>query len=229
MKKKKISFLGTNYMQRTKWISKLRHSGFLIDCYGHGWKSKKVTDGNYNHIINNSYLSLNFSESRNNILQTKARVFEIAGSGSLCLTQISPDIKNFFKNFKEIILFTNMEDLKKKINFILKNPRLRNKIALNGYNKCRLNFTYEKNISLILKKIRKFKTKKIGPNYQCETSDNLINNLNIFFIKAIIKLLLNIRIPKNFLRRFLFEIEWRLRGSKTYSKNGWTINCFPIL
>jgi hypothetical protein len=227
--KKKISFIGTNYMKRNKWISKLNENGVAVDCYGYGWKSRKVTEKNYNRIVNNSYISLNFSESRNNILQTKARIFEITGSGSLCLTQKSTDVQKYFKNNKEIICFDTIEDLLKKIKFIYKNLNLRNKIAMNGFNKCKNYFTYERNISIIIDKLKKIRPKKIKMNKQNSKLYLLINFSLIFLLKSLIKIFLSLGASKKFLKRLLFEIEWRLHGNKTYSKNGWTVNCFPIL
>ena len=46
-------------------------------------------------IFRNSKMSLNFSKSRGNEKQIKARVFEITGSGGFCVSEEAPNISKF--------------------------------------------------------------------------------------------------------------------------------------
>ena len=114
--------------------------------------------------------------------------------------------------------------MKKKISYILKNPEIRDKIAYEGYKKCKKNYLYSKIINQIFDKIdhKKPRIKNIEIKYQ--------NYLSIFYIVFILIKLLSyfftlIPIVKNsqrIFRRISFELEWRIRSELVYSKKGWS-------
>lgn len=219
-----VTFIGSSYMGRDKIVKKLLNDGFKINCFGFGWKNKPVKSHKFSKILNNSKICINFSRSRKNVFQTKARIFEITGSGSLCITEKSKDTKNFFQNKKELIIFSNYDELKKKISYILKNPEIRDKIAHEGYKKCKKNYLYSKIINQIFDKIdhKKRRIKNIEIKYQ--------NYLSIFYIVFVLIKILSyfftlIPIVKNsqrIFRRISFELEWRIRSELVYSKKGWS-------
>jgi len=219
-----VTFIGSSYMGRDKIVKKLLNDGFKINCFGFGWKNKPVKSHKFSKILNNSKICINFSRSRKNVFQTKARIFEITGSGSLCITEKSKDTKNFFQNKKELIIFSNYDELKKKISYILKNPEIRDKIAHEGYKKCKKNYLYSKIINQIFDKIdhKKRRIKNIEIKYQ--------NYLSIFYIVFVLIKILSyfftlIPIAKNsqrIFRRISFELEWRIRSELVYSKKGWS-------
>lgn len=63
------------------------------------------------------------------------RLFEATGSGCLLMTDNKKDLDKLFVFEQEILIFENIEDLKKKIDFYLKNKTLLSKIAINGRKK----------------------------------------------------------------------------------------------
>jgi spore maturation protein CgeB len=219
-----IAFIGSSYMGRHKIIKKINNSGYKVTCFGFGWYNKPVKSSNFSKILNNSKISLNFSKSRKGVLQTKARIFETTGSGSLCISEKSNDLKNFFNLKTEISVFNDHEDLIKKISFFLRNPKTRDRVALNGYKKCKNNYRYSMIISNIFSKIR---IKKIKKNIETIKYENYYLFLFIFFL--IIKIISIFFIPfmrcglaQKIFRRISFEIEWRIRSELVYSKKGLT-------
>jgi spore maturation protein CgeB len=76
---------------------------------------------------------INFSKnSNNNIPQMKARIFEIPACGGLLITEYNKSLENVYVIDKEIITFSNTDELVMKTKYLLKNPELMNKIALKG-------------------------------------------------------------------------------------------------
>ena len=226
--KYEVTFIGNNYFDREKYINFLKDKGIKIKCFGNGWQnSSSVTEKKLLDIIKNSKISLNFSRSRGKEKQTKARVFEITGVGGFCLTENSKDLRSFFKS-DEVVSFSNELELYNKIRFFLKNENLRNKIAKKSNYKTRNKFKNSIVINRILKIISKTKGKKYFNTINYERKKNSIFIFKILKSIAIIilKLFLNQKKSIKVIRRIFFEIEWRLRGSLTYTKNGICSNIF---
>ena len=64
-----------------------------------------------------------------NLLQVKGRVFEMGMSGTMMLSQRSPDIENFYDPGKEFIAYESIEDCAEKAKFYLRNESERSRIA----------------------------------------------------------------------------------------------------
>ena len=62
-------------------------------------------------------------------LQVKGRVFEMGMSGTMMLTQRSPDIENFYEPGMEFIAYDSVEDCAEKAKFYLRNETERARIA----------------------------------------------------------------------------------------------------
>src|SRR6201999_3986499 len=72
-----------------------------------------------------------------NRLQVKGRVFEMGMSGTMMLSQRSPDIENFYEPGKEFIAYDSIEDCADKARFYLKNEAERSRIAEAYYRRTR--------------------------------------------------------------------------------------------
>ena len=226
--KYEVTFIGNNYFGREKYINFLKEKGIKLKCYGNGWKnSNSVTEKKLLEIIKNSKISLNFSRSRGKEKQTKARVFEITGAGGFCLTENSRDLRSFFKS-DEVVSFNNELELLNKIRFFLKNENLRNMIAKKANYKTRKKFKNSTVINRILKIISRTKGKKYFNTINNERKKNSIFIFKILksMTTFILKLFLNEKKSLKVIRRIFFEIEWRVRGSLTYTKNGICSNIF---
>lgn len=217
-----VLFIGSSYFGRDRNIEYLKKKKIKVDCYGYGWPKKPLNYLDVKKKINNSKIALNFSKSRKGVLQTKARVFENTGCGSMCISEKSKDLRKYFKS-NEVVDFVSIVDLEKKIKFYLRNPEKRDAVAIKGFEKCKKKYSY----SAIIKKIF-FNRKLVIKKSNLDIINKLINNKVSFlnqFISFLFKLLLNLtisifkkQIPKKIIRRIFFELEWRTSGFRTYSK-----------
>jgi len=225
-----ILFVGKSYFDRKKIITNLKKDKFNVTCYGSDWGTRSLDNKEVFKKIRQSKISLNFSKSRGGIKQTKARVFEIMGSGGFCLTEKSPEIYNFFKK-SDLETFSSYQDLKKKLKKYLNNEMLRQKVANEGNKKVK-KFFYSTIIKKILNQLQY--TRHQGDTFksQLDKKESLIlylifwtyKNLGLLILKTIFTEKKTIKI----LRRILFEVEWRLRGELVYSKYGWCSKFFDV-
>ena len=93
-------------------------------------------------VINNLLLS--------EIEGVNVRTFEAAGIGAFQLVDWRLGLEDLFLPGKEIETFKDMNELKEKIDFYLKNETLRNDIADNGKKRAYKDHTYEKRLSLLI-------------------------------------------------------------------------------
>ena len=87
---------------------------------------------NYFHYLTKSKMSLNISRGSYQDLYSSDRISSLIGNGLLVFTNSKTKMSKFL-NKKEIIYYSNKQDLVKKILFYAKNDKLRSKIAKNGY------------------------------------------------------------------------------------------------
>jgi len=229
-----VCFIGNAYLGRKKIIKGLQDSGINIQCFGKGW-GELIDDKELPKIMNSSKININFSRSRGNQLQTKARIFEITGAGGFCISEKSNEVKDFFRENHEIVIFNNLTELRNKIKYYLKHEIKRERICNNGYLRCSKEYYYKKIILDILELISNKKSKKLTINSPFKNLDLSTRSSSIVlrFYKYISILILKMFFSKDkavkFSRRLLFEIEWRVRGEKTYSSKGWCSNLFNYL
>jgi len=101
-------------------------------------------------IYNATKIALNF-HPKDMKFGGNMRTFEICGCGAFQL--IDEVDQEWFKIGKEIVKYTNVNDLKKKINYFLKNGNEREKIAEAGRLRAIKDHTYEKHFKKFLSKI----------------------------------------------------------------------------
>lgn len=85
--------------------------------------------------------------------QIKGRNFEIPGCKGFLLTSDADNLRDYYQDGKEIVIYKDFEDLIEKIRYYLKNDRERKKIAEAGYQKTLKEHTYEKRFNEIFKTI----------------------------------------------------------------------------
>lgn len=166
-----IVFLGTyaKNEKRVEYMELLCQEGYDIKIYGNSWnklpmnsclrRKNKIITGDtpceaMSKIINSSKIVLAFM--RESMGETIAlRTSEIALCRGFMLHQRTEEAEKFFVPDKEAVLFDSYEEMKEKIDFYLKHPELRNKIAQAGYEKIlnggSLNFDMVKKLVSILK------------------------------------------------------------------------------
>ena len=231
--KYEVTFVGKSYFDRANLINYLKTKNVNVQCFGYGWGTRILKDSEISKIFRLSKISLNFSSTRGLNKQTKARVFEVTGSGGFLLTEKSDNLLNFF-NLSQISIFNNKEELFTNIKKILNNIKMRDEMVKSSFYKSKI-YTYS---SIINKIIKQIKAKKIKPNNKFL---NFKNQKDLSFIEksflkiykllsfTAFKLIFDKKKSLKLSRRILFEIEWRIRKEKTYSKTGWCFNIFGIV
>ncbi|NLL75900.1 MAG: glycosyltransferase [Clostridiales bacterium] len=79
------------------------------------------------------------------------RIMEIMGSGGFVISNYQEDILQHFVPGEDIVLYSDYEDLKKKVDYYLTHEEERKQIARNGYEKVKMYHTYDKRIDEILR------------------------------------------------------------------------------
>jgi len=234
-----VSFAGTAYGNRSRWVSNLADHGIKIECFGHGWKNGPVPSEQITRIMRESVISLNFGDSGvvmrglvpGRSRQIKARIFEVPGAGGFLMTENANDLDRFYEIGKEIVVYEGLSDLVEKITYFLGHPEERDKIAMAGHVRTRNEHTYESRFRELLEIASRIKS--LRGTRQCAIDFNKFDVIlqkhgTGLFLKLVKSVLLipclviwgRKRGPRA-ARRFLFEMSWRIVGRKTYSVSGW--------
>ena len=105
----------------------------------------------------NSKINLNVLRTQNKGSHNM-RTFDIPACGGFMLHEYSDEVVDFFEPGKEMDTFKSAEECLDKIQYYLKNESVREKIALNGYNKViNSDFNYLSNIHSIESNIQSIK------------------------------------------------------------------------
>ncbi len=94
--------------------------------------------------------TINFNSRKIEAVSVNPRTFEISGCATLQLSDIRPDLENLYSPRKEIGTFCSPEELIEKIDYYLRNEEERQKVALRGFMRTRLDHTYHKRLSDML-------------------------------------------------------------------------------
>ena len=170
-----VSFIGQAHGNRKRLIEEIRNRDIDIKAWGWKFPSGHINTNHMVRICNQTKINLNFTPISFNfpiyikflpwvlqpgtqILETgikglNARIFEITAAGGFLLTGSAPDIDNYFKIGKEIVVYENFNDLIERIKFYLDHDQTREKIANAGYIRTLRDHTYEKRYIDIFRKI----------------------------------------------------------------------------
>lgn len=147
-----IVFVGVWNEQRQKVIESI--SDFPVSIYGPKWKAKNVFNPSIRRMIkkktiwgedlvklyNNSKIGLNITSwNEKKLSGLNMRVFDIPACGTFLLTDYSEELEEFFQIGHDIEVYRDLEELRDKLKFYLKNDTARARVAANGYDKvCQL-------------------------------------------------------------------------------------------
>lgn len=81
------------------------------------------------------------------------RVLDILACGGFCLANYQPEIAEYFEDGKELVMYTDMEDLVRKADWYLKHDEERTAIARAGYEKVREQFSMKDRLACILETV----------------------------------------------------------------------------
>lgn len=172
-----ICFIGTAYWNRVAlidrmasylskknvlilgwWWDRLQNYSLLSTKIRLGeWMSAEETANYYNGakiVINLHRSTDDDSINRNGLklpaLSVNPRTFEIAGCGTLQLSDERQDMSNYFTPGVEISTYTSSEDLISKLDYYLNNEEARREIALKGLQRTLQHHTYRKRLIQML-------------------------------------------------------------------------------
>ncbi len=134
--KDKINFIGSYDKKRLNFLKSLKN----IDLYiaGDNWKkriknhNKSIFGSKLSSVITSSSASLNLLRDQN-LTSHNMRTFEVPAMKGLLLTKRSREQNIFFPENKASLMFSNLNELKKKISFIRNNPKKVYEIRNRGY------------------------------------------------------------------------------------------------
>ncbi len=237
--KYQVTFIGTSYGNRPKLVAQLKDAGIDVECFGYGWKNGPVQADEIPKIIRESVISLNFGDSgfqwsgyrlvRSR--QIKARIFEVTGSGGFLITENAKNLDQFFGS-NEIETFEGLNDLAIKIKKYLRDTKLRDSMAVGGYQRTAEHHVYEMRFEQLISAA--IKTKEVNPNrllhgidmlafeaiQKKHTVGNMMKWVGTLWSLPFVIVWGKVRGPRA-ARRIMFELSWRLMGRKTYSASGW--------
>jgi spore maturation protein CgeB len=232
-----VTFVGSAYGNRRKWIDRLRVRGIRVECFGHGWPSGPVPAADLPRIYRESVVTLNFGDSAlqlNGILpyrsrQLKARVFEVPGAGGCLLTEHAQNLEQYFRIGEEILVFSGADELAGHIQYLLAHPERRDAISRKGFDRVRDEHTYDKRFSELFDKVMSPPTSKSVRSIDWVGFESAAARHSVGFgLRTLRRLLVGparimfgSRRGPRAARRLVFELSWRLLGERTYKAAGW--------
>jgi len=159
-----IMIAGTLYYERAYILEHL--TDYNLNIYGiyPGWlrspvikyhKRRYLTGPEKAKVFFSSKICLNTIHYAN-IDGTNCRLFEIAGAGGFQIAEFRKSIPEYFIPDKEIVLYESIDDLKEKVNFYIRHPTLRWKIAQAGRKRALKEHTWEHRLRNLLKKLNNY-------------------------------------------------------------------------
>lgn len=228
-----VSFVGTAHGQRPKWVEYLRAHGIDVVCFGYGWPNGPVAAQDIPRIVRESRISLNFANSQGEN-QIKARMFEVPGCGGFLLTESARSLERFYRPNHEIAVYDGLDDLVAKIHHYLANPRERDQIAQAGFNRTRVEHTYEHRFMRLLNFA--FSTSRAAPlpiaasRFEEAVADHRLTPI-LRILRDVLKRIGVFAYGKErgprAARRLVYELSWRLARRHTYTAKGWPGRMFP--
>lgn len=137
-----LSFLGSlnGYKDRTECLNHLMaNSGINVHRDG-GQRERNISPQDYANAMQRSKISLNFSNTKNCLHQTKGRLWEITSCGAMLMEDVNQGTQMWFEPYRDYVPFTSKEDLVDKANYYLSNPDKMTEIAANGKMKSEIQY-----------------------------------------------------------------------------------------
>ena len=232
----KVSFVGSAYGNRRRWIERLARRGIHVHCFGYGWPKGPVAAADIPRIVRESVISLNFGDSGLHLRglwlyrsrQIKARVFEVPGAGGFLLTEAADGLDQFYDDGGEIAVFDSEEQLADRIHYYLEHPDERDRVALAGHERTVRMHTYTRRFQDLLAESCHRVNHRRASTAVTTLTDPAEKHRRTVWLRVLRVLLV---VPLSVLfgktrgaraaRRLLFELSWRVTGAKTYSASGW--------
>jgi len=123
-----VSFVGQCRPRRREALQALAKAGVSVYARGAGWPMGRATTAEVAEIPARSLISLNFADSsvrhRAGSTQLKARVFELAGTGTCVVTEYDPQLDAYFTPGVDVLSFKDPEECVGVVKALLGEPSL---------------------------------------------------------------------------------------------------------
>jgi hypothetical protein len=161
-----VGFVGTYEKERASYVAFLIENGIPVSVIGNDWpkgaywnviqpfyRGPSVFEEEYVKAINGLEIALHFLRHGNRDEQD-SRTFEIPSCKVFMIAERSEVQASLFKEYEEAVFFTSKEELLEKVRFYLNQMVERERIALNGYNRCMSSgYTHEARMKEVIKSI----------------------------------------------------------------------------
>jgi spore maturation protein CgeB len=129
-----VCFVGANYGIRAKMVHALEQAGITVQAYGKGWKNGRIPTEKVPELFAASKIILGCGTIAyaDDFFALKLRDFDAPMSGSLYLTHDNPDLRALFDVRREIVTFSDINDMVAKVRYYLIHDEERERIASAG-------------------------------------------------------------------------------------------------
>jgi len=223
-----VTFVGVAHGPRKRWIESLAGYGIRVVCFGRGWDAGSVDDKDIPEIINDSIMSIGFTNSRGRN-QIKTRTFEVPGAGGFLLTQRAEGLVRYYRIGGEIVTFEGVRDLVTSIRYYLSHPQERNAIAEAGYRRTCSEYVYSKIASQALSFALSFASGNVVDRQDGATViERAIQRHRMSrwlgLLRSVLVTLCSVLFGKTrgarAACRLIFEFSWRFQGACTFTASG---------
>jgi len=223
-----VTFVGAAHGPRKRWIESLMGYGIRVACFGRGWDTGPVDDQDIPEIMNDSIVSIGFTNSRGRN-QIKARTFEVPGAGGFLLTQRADGLDKYYKIGDEIATFESVRDLAANIRYYLSHPQERNAIAEAGYRRTCSEYVYSKITSQALSFALSLAPGNVVDRQDGATvMETAIQRHRMSrwlgLLRSTLVTLCSVLFGRTrgarAARRLTFEFSWRFQGARTFTASG---------
>ena len=176
-KKYDVSFVGGAHPYRRWFVRKLKKAGINAYAAGSGWPVGHLTQEEMVRVTNQSKINLNLSNSKSwdlryllslilspkglyswlrspkNVEQMKARAFEINGCGGFQLSYYVDGLEHCYEIGQEIVVYLDVDDLIRKVEYYLAHDDEREAIANRGYQRTLAEHTYAQRFQSVFARI----------------------------------------------------------------------------
>lgn len=154
-----VGNLQTHISPRRKILAAI--SDFDLKIWGVSWKAlrddrlrsrivgRSVYGDEYAKVYSASKIALNVHHPQC-IKALNPRTFEVTACGCLLVTDVMAELPKFFEPGKEVVTFQEIEELRDKLRFFLKNERARRKVADAGMKRALSEHTYDARMQKLL-------------------------------------------------------------------------------
>jgi hypothetical protein len=138
-------FVGAKIANRSECIQYLQKKSVNVSTYGRGWDSSWIESDSMYWLYADALAAISFTEniSANHTKVLKARPFEIAISGGCLVAEDNAELKEYFRDGIDALYFKDPEECKDKIQLLINNPDLRQKLVGNSFEKSKAYFNFE--------------------------------------------------------------------------------------